>query len=215
MPQDNSQTVKIRFKLPSGEEFEAEGPKEFIEEQKAYFLHLTGKNTPTASWSAAPTHIFPKPEARPARPLYPLQDPSPSNAPAPMAPSVPPQPPVNRIEAPAPAAVSPVWEKLFKIEDGALILRRKSRLLTPQTAALVLIAAARILRKENEYSALHLSKSLRKSGYGEGRLDRLLLPEMRSGSVESAGSKRSRAYKLSSEGFARAVVLAEKIAEDI
>ncbi len=230
MPQDNNQTFKIRFKLPSGEEFEAEGPKEFIEEQRAYFLHLTGKKEPkplTAFKGGTPLPADEVPQ-RPKRPSYPLyqaapQEPSSSvqsTPPLPLAtPTALPTPPAgvsgNTLTAAPAPTVSAIWEKLFKTEDGALVLRRKSRLLTPQTAALVLIAAARILRKENEYSALHLSKSLRKSGYGEGRLDRLLLPEMRSGSVESAGSKRSRAYKLSSEGFARAVVLAEKIAEDL
>ena len=43
MGQEDKPNFKIRFRLPSGEEFEAEGPKEFIEEQRAYFLRLTGK----------------------------------------------------------------------------------------------------------------------------------------------------------------------------
>ena len=207
MEEKEKYSLKIRFKLPSGEEFEAEGPKEFIEEQRAYFLTLTGKKPIAPKQTAGVnTYTAPKPvNYTPQRPTYPLT-PQPSMAP---------QPATAPLQAPAAASVSPIWEKLFKTEDGALVLRRKSRLLTPQTAALVLIAAARMLRKENEYSALHLSKSLRKSGYGEGRLDRLLLAEIRAGSLQSVGSKRGRAYKLSAEGFARAIVLAEKIAEDL
>ena len=33
-------TPKVRFKLPGGEEFEAEGSAEFIEAQRDYFLQL-------------------------------------------------------------------------------------------------------------------------------------------------------------------------------
>lgn len=228
METEDTKILKIRFKLPSGEEFEAQGPKDFIEEQRAYFLNLTGKKPlPGEGKRTAPAiHHMPRQDVpaqqfrqRPTYPLYSAQEASiPPNG------HIPGQQPNTALTGlisasthnsqPAAGGTS-LWEKLFKVEEGALVLRRKSRLLTPQTAALVLIAAARVLRKENEYSALHLSKSLRKSGYGEGRLDRLLLSEMRAGSVESAGSKRSRAYKLSSEGFARAIVLAEKIAEDL
>lgn len=215
MEEKESYSLKIRFKLPSGEEFEAEGPKEFIEEQRAYFLTLTGKQPSTQKINPGGNYL-PLSTFRPSsqyttRPTYPLTAPQQPKAAQP-AQHITSEPAEQRLPG---AEVSPIWEKLFKTEDGALVLRRKSRLLTPQTAALVLIAAARILRKENEYSALHLSKSLRKSGYGEGRLDRLLLAEIRAGSLQSVGSKRGRAYKLSGEGFARAIVLAEKMAEDL
>lgn len=36
-------TLKMRFRLPNGEEFEAEGPREFIESQRNYFLTLIGQ----------------------------------------------------------------------------------------------------------------------------------------------------------------------------
>ena len=221
MAQEDKPNFKIRFRLPSGEEFEAEGPKEFIEEQRAYFLRLTGKkplSQPSSSpiQTPAPARPAPAPRAPYAYPTVTAHTGGMVGGSSGYQPSIKPlQAPKTPQNTPEAAPISEIWEKLFKTEDGALVLRRKSRLLTPQTAALVLIAAARMLRKENEYSALHLSKSLRKSGYGEGRLDRLLLPEMRAGSVESAGSKRGRAYKLSSEGLARAIVLAEKIAEDL
>ena len=44
-------TLKIRFRLPKGEEFEAEGPREFIESQRNYFLQLIGS---TQSFSTQP-----------------------------------------------------------------------------------------------------------------------------------------------------------------
>ncbi len=39
-------TLKIRFRLPNGEEFEAEGPQAFIESQRNYFLGLIGHIAP-------------------------------------------------------------------------------------------------------------------------------------------------------------------------
>lgn len=202
MENTDNEKLKIRFKFSSGEEFEAEGPREFIEQQRAFFLSLTGRK---------PQVIHNAPAAPRPRPTYPLNPP----ASAPMPTESPTQTPVPAVQAQPATPLNTLWERLFKQEDGVLVFRRKSRLLTAPTAALVLLAAAKILRKEDEFSALHLSKALRKSGYAEGRLDRLLLSEIRAGSLTSVGSKRGRAYKLSGEGFARAAVLAEKIAQDL
>ena len=202
MENTDNEKLKIRFKFSSGEEFEAEGPREFIEQQRAFFLSLTGRK---------PQVIHNTPPAPRTRPTFPLNPP----ASAPMPTALPTQKPGPAVQAQTPTPLNTLWESLFKQEDGVLVFRRKSRLLTAPTAALVLLAAAKILRKEDEFSALHISKALRKSGYAEGRLDRLLLSEMRAGSLTSVGSKRGRAYKLSGEGFARAAVLAEKIAQDL
>ncbi len=202
MENTDNEKLKIRFKFSSGEEFEAEGPREFIEQQRAFFLSLTGRK---------PQVIHNAPAVPRPRPTYPLNPP----ASAPMPTEISTQTPVPAVQAPTVTPLNTLWERLFKQEDGVLVFRRKSRLLTAPTAALVLLAAAKILRKEDEFSALHLSKALRKSGYAEGRLDRLLLSEIRAGSLTSVGSKRGRAYKLSGEGFARAAVLAEKIAQDL
>lgn len=116
-------------------------------------------------------------------------------------------------EAPS-AEAQRLWELIAKVDDGHVYLRRKSRLLTPETAALLLLAAAKVLLQESSYSALALAKSLTKSGYGGGRLDRLLGADLRQGTLRAEGSKRSRAYLLSDEGFARAYVLAGKLAEE-
>ena len=40
MNSGENNNLKIRFKLPSGEEFEAEGPREFIDQERAKFLAL-------------------------------------------------------------------------------------------------------------------------------------------------------------------------------
>lgn len=108
-----------------------------------------------------------------------------------------------------------LWEQLVRLDEHLVILRRKSRQLSAGTAALVLLAAAQILLKEvGGYSALALSKSLKKSGYGGDRLDRVLGGEIKQGNICSEGMKRSRVYKLTDSGFARAYVLAEKLAEE-
>ena len=108
-----------------------------------------------------------------------------------------------------------LWEQVVRTDDKLVYLRRKSRQLTPETAALVLIAAAKVLFRATEgYSALYLSKSLKKSGYGGERLDRVLGGELKKGTVRSDGTKRSRLYLLSDEGFARAYVLATKLADE-
>ena len=120
--------------------------------------------------------------------------------------------PINTV----PAADMRLWEELVRTEDQMVFLRRKNRLLTPDTAALVLLAAARILLHLTDgYSALALSKSLKKSGYGGERLDRVLGGELKLGTVRSIGSKRSRLYYLSEEGFAKAYVLAEKLLKEV
>ena len=108
-----------------------------------------------------------------------------------------------------------LWEEIVRVDDRLVYLRRKSRQLSPETAALVLIAAAKVLLRATEgYSALLLSKALKKSGYGGERLDRVLAGEMRQGTVRSDGTKRSRLYLLSDEGFAHAYVLADKLAKE-
>jgi hypothetical protein len=108
-----------------------------------------------------------------------------------------------------------LWEQIIRTDDKLVFLRRKSRQLSPDTAALVLLAAAKVLLGASDgYSALLLSKALKKSGYGGERLDRVLAGEMRQGTIRSDGTKRSRLYLLSDEGFARAYVLATKLADE-
>lgn len=228
MSQETEQKVKIRFKFRSGEEFEAEGNPDFIERQRAQFLYLIGKQPQDAARkenslkSSESYYKQPASFATPALPAEALT--ATTSATAPQAPAFLRRTrPQDTDSAALPANPAPIstravqetrlWEELVKTEENLVILRRKNRLLTAETAALVLIAAAKVLLgAQNGYSALHLSKSLFKSGYGGERLDRTLGGEIRRGTVKSEGSKRSRVYLLSDEGFAKAFVLAEKLA---
>ncbi len=165
--------LKMRFRLPNGEEFEAEGPREFIESQRNYFLALIGQ---TAK----------------------------------------PQPPSNTLR------LSPIkehtetylWERLLREDEGILVLRRRTKLSMAEIAE-ILIAGARILLKKEGYSALELAKSLKASGIEGGRLDRALSSEIQNGRLIAQGSKRSRTYRLSEEGFARALIMAEKLSKEL
>ena len=228
MSQETEQKVKIRFKFRSGEEFEAEGNPDFIERQRAQFLYLIGKQPQDAARkenSLQPSKSYYKQPASFATPALPAEAlTATTSATAPQAPAFLRRTrPQDTDSAALPANPAPIstgtvqetrlWEELVKTEENLVILRRKNRLLTAETAALVLIAAAKVLLgAQNGYSALHLSKSLSKSGYGGERLDRTLGGEIRRGTVKSEGSKRSRVYLLSDEGFAKAFVLAEKLA---
>lgn len=234
MSGDSEKILKIRFRFPGGEEFEAEGSREFIEQQRNYFLALIGKKM------SVPASAIPAPRKRPTYPLTGGPKPTASqtvpesslfsptsipqttaNAPTPLPPlsSVPPA--LRRgaaLQADMPLADIPqpvrLWEQLLKEEGDIVVLRRKMRLSAAEAASL-LVAGARVLLKKPDYPALHLSQSMRKSGFDEGRLDRILAPEIRNGHLASDGSKRSRTYRLTNEGFAKAFVLAEKLAKEL
>lgn len=234
MAGDSEKILKIRFRFPGGEEFEAEGSREFIEQQRNYFLALIGKKmSGTASAIPAqrkrttyPLTGGPKPTASqtvPASPLF-----SPTDIPQTTANAQTPLPPLSSVppalrgetalQADMPLADIPqpvrLWEQLLKEEGSIVVLRRKMRLSAAEAASL-LVAGARVLLKKPNYPALHLSQSMRKSGFDEGRLDRILVPEIRNGHLASDGSKRSRTYRLTNEGFAKAFVLAEKLAKEL
>nr|QGT50720.1 hypothetical protein Elusimicrob1349_1900 [uncultured Elusimicrobia bacterium] len=191
MAEEAEKTLKIRFRFPGGEEFEAQGTLEFIERQRNYFLDLIGKKQ------------NPQPKSTPTAIIAP-----------------PPHQEQNLIKA----STSPVqeafparrlWEKLLKEEGDLVLLRRKMRL-EPQEAALLLLAGARVLLNQPTCKALSLSQMLQNSGFtNAGRLDRLLQKEANNGYLESAGSKRGRTYQLTNAGFARAFVLAEKLAGEM
>lgn len=188
MTEETEKNLKIRLRFSGGEEFEAQGTLEFIERQRNYFLNLIGKQSHRAPSSAAPI-----PEPQPAAPAAPAGTTAVQEA-----------FPTKRI-----------WEKLFKAEGDEVLLRRKMRL-EPQEAALLLLAAARVLLNQPECKALGLSQMLQKSGFtNAGRLDRLLQQEAANGYLESDGVKRGRVYRLTNAGFARAFVLAEKLAGEL
>lgn len=160
--------LKIRFRLPHGEEFEAEGPQDFIETQRNYFLNLIGHTAATRL-----THPAASAPAAPYPEIY-------------------------------------LWERLFKEEEGRLVLRQKPKLPAPDIA-LLLLAGTRVLLKQTPCPALVLARSLKSCGISGGRLDRLLAGEIQAGRITARGVKRSRTYQLTDNGFARAFVLAEKL----
>lgn len=197
MTEDTEKTLKIRFRFPGGEEFEAQGTLEFIEQQRNFFLSLIGKKEKRSSTST----------------LHP-QQPTPLKQEVPA--MLPPHQP-NREQSPVLEAfpAKRLWEKLFKEEGELVILRRKMRLDAPE-AALLLLAGARVLLNKSDCKALTLSQMMQKSGFGEaGRLDRLLQQEILSGYVQNEGMKRGRIYRLTNSGFAHAFVLAEKLAGEL
>lgn len=234
MAGDSEKILKIRFRFPGGEEFEAEGSREFIEQQRNYFLALIGKKMsgPASAIPAPrkrttyPLTDAPKPTAFQTVPASPLFSPTAISQTTPNAPT--PLPPLSSVppalrgeaalQADMPLADIPqpvrLWEQLLKEDGEIVVLRRKMRLSAAEAASL-LVAGARVLLKKPNYPALHLSQSMRKSGFDEGRLDRILAPEIRNGHLASDGSKRSRTYRLTNEGFAKAFVLAEKLAKEL
>ncbi len=177
----DKETLKMRFKLPSGEEFEAQGPQEFIEAQRNYFLTLIGQQI---SAPANPLSI----NTLQQHPALPVSHTRLATAQAPQA---------------------SLWERLFRVQEHTLVLRRKAKI-SPQDTAILVLAAARDIFKQGAYSALELSSSLKAMGMG-GRLDRLLAGEIQTGRMTAHGSKRGRTYQLSNEGLAHAFVLAHKL----
>lgn len=177
--------LKMRFRLPNGEEFEAEGTREFIEKQRNYFLALIGQNKAAEQASLFTNTV------------------SSGHSQQIVA------PPPNNVSAMHTESV--LWERLFKEDGSTLILRRKTKLSLQDLASLILAAAA-ILLHNHTYSALELSRSLKACGWsGEGRLDRILASEIQAGRLVGEGAKRGRTYKLTDEGSAKAFVLAEKL----
>lgn len=194
MTDETEKNLKIRFRFPGGEEFEAQGTLEFIEKQRNYFVELIGKQKKTPQ----PAQLAPADMPRPPAPYQAL--------------------PTDKSNASAVQEAFPakrLWEKLFKEENNAIFLRRKMRL-EAHEAALLLLAGARVLLNRPECKALSLSQMLQKSGFADaGRLDRLLQQETHNGYVQSEGIKRGRIYRLTNAGFARGFVLAEKLAGEL
>jgi len=108
----------------------------------------------------------------------------------------------------SPAAM---WPAIAEHRNGIIWLKRKHPAIGAPEAAVVITAAAKLLAQLTEYPALQLSKSLKKSGYFQGRLDRIIGQEVKNGLLTALGSKRSRSYSITPKGLARAFVLGEKL----
>lgn len=206
MSQDN-ENLKLRFKLKTGEEFEAQGNQSFISTQKEAFLNLI--KAPKSQDSAlAPYKKEENPQIAqnpPYRPAYLRKEPR--------------QADFSDKNTPKTALKMPsveVWDKVCYLDGGNIILRRKSKLIKPQIAALIILGAAKVLNEQTVLTALELAKALKLSGYlkpGQ-RLDRLLESEIREGFLSYEGSKRNRLYRISSGGQAKAYTWAEKLLQE-
>lgn len=208
-----SENLKIRFRLSNGEEFEAEGPQDFIESQRADFLSLIGKSAPKHPQSSPLQTVQPTSAAvlAPAKPptasIALTQSQFSLTAAAPVAPE-----PTYSTLATSPSSavtIKHLWEHLLKEEGECLILRRKTHL-SIQEAALLILAGAKHLFSQPDYRAILLAKSIKLSGFQAGRLDRILAGEIKTGYMTAKGSKRSRCYCLTPAGYTRAFVLAKK-----
>lgn len=117
MNNGENNTLKMRFRLPNGEEFEAEGTREFIEHERNYFLALIGQGKAAAqalSQSVGLAAVQPKPAPNTATPQHTEQY---------------------------------LWEKLLKEDEKTLILRRKAKLTPQEVAVLILAGARVLLKK--------------------------------------------------------------------
>jgi len=253
-----TQKVKLRLRLKSGEEFEAEGSLEFVLAQKEDFLNKTGRRTEQystqiiSSVQNQASYIQPRPvtEEAPA-PIFENTTPITEQETAPV--QILPEPPAvtshivtteerlkdynirvpaihwkkNRAErhsqmrgegetdqntTKTPWQIDDkIWVKIAYIDGANIILRRKVKNLKPNLAALITLAAAKMIAGITKMSALELSKSMRLSGYlkGDERLDRILAPEIKAGALFFEGSKRRRDYMISNTGTAKAYTAAE------
>lgn len=206
MPQEN-ENLKLRFKLKTGEEFEAQGDLDFISTQKEAFLNLvkSPKSISNTITPAYKTENQAEPQIRlPLKPSYLRKQENWTNE------KITPQNDILKTPS------SDVWDKVAYSDGENIILRRKSKLIKPQIAALIILGANKTLNAQDTLSALTLAKSLKLSGYlKEGqRLDRLIEPEIREGFLSYEGSKRNRLYRISVTGQAKAYTWAEKLLQD-
>ena len=251
-----NQKVKLRLRLKSGEEFEAECSLPFVLEQKDEFLTQNAPYLKTRQPVIRTKKIEPAPDFTPQNEVLPqpsnevTPQPKPDFTPEPEPQQVEPTivtpaeynlhiPAIRRRQMEAerqisatnnagnqPFANQPVhqaydsqnwqidekiWLKVAYLDGTDIVLRRKIKDLKPGIAALITLAAAKMLAGITKMTALELSKSLRMSGYLKGgeRLDRILTAEIKAGTLFFEGSKRNREYIISQTGTAKAYTSAE------
>jgi hypothetical protein len=171
---------RLRLKLPSGAEFEAEGSPEFVSLERKEFL---GTN---------PREIRqqPKPAAQ-----------APETPPAP-------QPAASTGQATA-RPLEPNWNELIEIHGPNIQLRAKLKGGgTEKEACLVLLAASQRVLRLPKPTAAQLARWMRLSGYPIQRVDRVIQDTLENGDILASGSRRGRRYELSSPGLAKAFNIA-------
>lgn len=220
MQEEQNKNLRLRIRLKSGEEFEAEGDIAFISRQKEAFLNLIGgaeeaQTKPprqTAYNGPIAQKTYPKDQPPHAQNEVSLP------AQAQILPSYLKANPTVKAQHAIPLPAQDVWDKIAYCDGEDIIIRRKDKNLKPSSAALIILGAAKVLKNRPSLSALELSKSLKLSGYlkGDLRLDRAVAAEIKDSSIVFEGSKRNRFYSLTQKGLAKAFTTAEKIilAED-
>lgn len=119
----------------------------------------------------------------------------------------------KKAEQPIPRPEGTVWERIAYPDGRLIILRRRDKTLSTETAALIILGAAKMLNNMPKMSALELSKSLKVSGYlkEKERLDRILAQEIKQSTLVFEGSKRNRDYIITQSGTAKAYTAAERV----
>ena len=210
MSQEN-ENLKLRFKLKTGEEFEAQGNLDFISQQKEAFLNLLKAPKPANTLAA----YKPQESQNMQKQNYSAQNYQ-TYKPAYLRRQEFSHESTEQNKTVLKTPSGEVWDKVAYSDGDNIILRRKSKLIKPQIAALIVLGAAKILTEQDTLSALELAKSLKLSGYlkqGQ-RLDRLLEGEIREGFLAYEGSKRNRLYRISAAGQAKAYTWAEKLLQE-
>ncbi len=223
MQDEQNKNLRLRIRLKSGEEFEAEGDITFISRQKEAFLNLIG----TAEDAQSKPHRNPAYNGPIAQKTYRTEQlpqaqsevvPSQQQPQSQILPSYLKATSTAKAQHAIPLPAQDVWDKIAYSDREDIIIRRKDKNLKPSSAALIILGAAKVLKNRPSLSALELSKSLKLSGYlkGDLRLDRAVAPEVKDSSLVFEGSKRNRFYSLTQKGLAKAFTTAEKIliAED-
>lgn len=98
-----------------------------------------------------------------------------------------------------------IWQKVVSYKDSNIpYIPLKIQGMKANSAALIIIAALKIMKNIEEISAIKLSKALKLSGFSPKRLDRELSYELKTGMLSALGTKRNRVYKINPKGIEEA-----------
>lgn len=217
---NNNDKFKIRIKIPSGAEFEAEGPESFIIAEKEKFLNFFinplyskkinqdeenfkhSSNTEVLKKDMINYSVSKKDEETETNTYgsFPVT--------------------VQKGETGDNGHYNHVnendWQKITKTgKDGRLILISRPITMLPADAIIILLAAEQQLQNIKGITALALSRMLKSSGFQPPRLDRVLTNYISLGYIRHEGTKRNRIYMLTEEGFQKAALLAHSMAQEI
>lgn len=206
--------TRIRIKIPSGAEFEAEGTESFVLSEKDKFLikfadscndkkneNLKNKSDNNKKQIIQEDNIALRKttgfsdiqeDAFNAELLFPVE---------------------NNQEKKDSSKPKNDWELVTrKGKNLHYVIISKDKSIQAADAVLVLLAAEQRLAGNFEIPALILTGMLKSSGFVIHRLDRLLQQYMNTGYIKYTGTKRSRMYSLTEKGFQKAALLAHIMA---